>query len=230
MKKLGILVLSFLFTSLFMVDVNATQVVTDPSNNIKMPYNLFVDSTNYVIFENMNGATMSYQIVDVSNNSEIVNYIDKELMPLLRNLDMVEEEFGKHEANTNESNNALADMNYIKEEIDSAVKSDNLKTLISDYNDSTWLSLTENIIPTANITKNKYYIVWIKTENGGVTTHEYHAYKAIDTNYYSNSNSNTTPEVENPETGIEHTILFVIVGTLILVGSGLVIDRNKESY
>ena len=195
-----------------------------------MPYNLFIDNTNYIDFVNIDGATKSYQIVDVSENLEIVDYIDNSIMPLLNNLYDAEVEFGKYEAGTNESTNANNNIEFIKGEIDSKVKSDNFKTLVEDYNDSNWLLLTENIIPTNNVEKNKYYIVWVKTVNNNTTTYEYCAYKAIDSNYYSNSSSNTKTEVENPDTGIEHTILFVTVGALILIGSGLVVNRNKESF
>ena len=55
-------------------------------------------------------------------------------------------------------------------------------------------------------------------------------YKALNSNYYSNSNSNANNDVENPDTGIEHTLLFITVGALVLVGSVLVVNRNKESY
>jgi len=230
MKKLGILVLSFLFTGLFMVDVNATQVVTDPNNDIKMPYNLFADGMNYIDFGSYSSGTMSYQLVDVSSNTGIVNYIDNNIMPLLHNLNDAEIEFGKYEAGTNESINANSNIEFIKGEIDAAVKSDNLKILVEDYNEANWLTLTENLIPTNNITKDGYYIVWIKVENGGTSIYEYHAYKAINSNYYSNSNSNSSNEVENPDTGIEHTLLFITVGALVLLGSGLVVNRNKESY
>jgi len=231
MKKLGLLVLSFLFTSLFMVDVNATSVVVDPNENIKMPYNLFVDSTNYITFDSsLSGATKSYQIVDVSGNTEIVSYIDGSIMPLLNSLHDAEVEFGKYEAGTTESTNANNNIEFVKSSIDDSVKSDNFKTLVPDYNDVNWLSLSENVIPTNNIKKDGYYIVWVKADNAGATTYEYHAYKALNSNYYSNSNSNTNNEVENPDTGIEHTLLFITVGALVLVGSGLVVNRNKESY
>ena len=190
MKKLGILVLSFLFTSLFMIDVNATSVVVDSNESIKMPYNLFVDGTNYIDFVNMDGATKSYQIVDVSGNTEIVSYIDGSIMPLLNSLHDAEVEFGKYEAGTTESTNANNNIEFVKSSIDDSVKSDNFKTLVPDYNDANWLTLTEKVIPINNITKEVYYIVWVKAENAGVTTYEYHAYKALNSNYYSNSNSN----------------------------------------
>ena len=175
MKKLGILVLSFLFINLFIVDVNATQVVSDVNNNVRMPYNLFVDDTNYIDFVNMDSATKSYQIVDVSNNTELVNYIDNNIMPLLNSLYDAEIEFGKYEAGTNESTNPNNNIEFIKGEIDLKVKSDNFKTLVEDFDDANWLSLTENVIPTNNITKDGYYVVWIKVENAGATTYEYHA-------------------------------------------------------
>lgn len=227
MKKLGILVLSFLFTTLFMVDVNATTVVVDPSDKIDMPYNLFVDQTNYITFDSsLSGTTKSYQIIDVSNNSDIINYIDNNIMSLLATLNQKEEEFSKYESGTTESINLNNDITLIKETIYTDIKNDNFKTLVNDPVETGWLTLTENVIPTNSITKDGYYIVWVKAENAGATTYEYHAYKALN----SNSNFNTNNEVENPDTGIEHTLLFITVGALILVGSGLVVNRNKESY
>lgn len=230
MKKMGILVLSFLFTSLFMVDVNATTVVVDPSDIINMPYDLFINSTNYITFDSsLSGATKSYQIIDVSNNTDIVNGINTSIEHL-KSLHQWEEKFNEYEAGTTESDGANSNILYNKSSIDTLFKSDNFKTLVPDYNDTDWLTLTENVIPTDNIKKDGYYIVWVKADNAGATTYEYHAYKAFNSNYYSNSNSNTNNEVENPDTGIEHTLLFITVGALVLVGSGLVVNRNKESY
>ena len=227
MKKLVMLVLSFIFSFCFISNVCATEVVVDPNNDIEMPYKLLVDDTNYISFKNDIGATKYYQIVDVSNNTEIVNYIDENIVGKLNNLAEKEIEFSKYESGTNESINLNNDIQFVKESIDEAVKSEKLKTLINDYDESAWLSLTENIIPTDNIVKNKYYIVWVKVQNNSAVTYEYFAYKALDNDYYK---SVTAEEVENPDTGIEHTILFITVGALILVGTGLVINKNKESY
>ena len=52
------------------------------------------------------------------------------------------------------------------------------------------------------------------------------AYKILnsgDTNIVNNG-------VENPETGIGHTLLYVGVALSVVLGSALVINKNKESY
>ncbi len=227
MKKIGMLFLSFIFSVCFMSGVNATEVVVDPSNEIEMPYNLFVDDTNYINFKNDSGVTKYYQIVDVSNNTEIVKYINDNILTKLVLLAEKENEFSKYESGTTESENLNNDIKIVKTSIDEAVKSESLKTLIDNYDENNWVTLSENVIPTDNVVKNKYYIVWVKTQNASAVTYDYYAYKAVSKDYYKN---NTTSEVENPDTGIEHTALIVTVGALILVGSYLVINKNKESY
>lgn len=231
MKKLGILALSFLFSNFFMVGVSAITINTDTENKIDMPYNLYLDKTNYIDFKDMAGATKFYQIVDVTENKEITDYIDEYILSAQYLLYQEEEKFNNLENGSLEAEHINSNMLIIKGSISDNVKNENFKTLINDDpNETKWIPLTENIIPIDDITKNRYYIVWIKAVNNGTPIYEYHAYKAINSDYFSKSSSNSTTEVENPDTGIEHTILFVTVSTLILVGSGLVVNRNKESY
>lgn len=229
MKKIIYLMFSFAFTLLFVVNVNATTVVVDPNNNIKLPYNLFVDTDNYITFNNLDAATKFYQIVDVSDNEEITKYINNNILDKQRNLYDAEQEFSKYELGTNEYKNASDSINLVKSNIDDANKSENLKTLISDYDDNNWITLTGNIIPMTNVSANKYYIIWIKTDDGTTKTYDYAAYKAINSNYFGNTTATKT-DVTNPDTGIEHTILFLTVGALVVIGSSLVVSKNKESY
>lgn len=227
MKKMGFFVFSILLVFCCVGNVNATEVVTDPSNNIEMPYNLFVDKTNYINFKNADSATKSYQIINVTNNKELVNKINTDIIPELETLYENEVEFGKYEAGTTESNNINSNIQLIKATIDEKVKRDDIKTLVDNYNDANWVTLSENTIPTTGVEKNNYYVVWVKVQNNNDTTYDYHVYKAMDSNYYSN---NADTKVENPDTGIEHTLLFVGVGALLIIGSSLVINKNKESY
>ncbi len=128
---------------------------------------------------------------------------------------------------TNESNIKEAIISYLTLKADSSTPTAtletakaNLKTNINDYGE-TWTTLSENSIPSSAIESNKYYVLWIKA--AGTTT-------VYDFDGYSTMTASTTNKTSNPDTGILDTALYVGVGALIIVGSALVIKKNKEMY
>ena len=129
MKKMLFMTLAFVFTfCLGLSKVYATEISVDDGNKIAMPVLLYNDSDEQLTLKGLDGATLYYQIVDVSNNTEIVNYIDENIVGKLNNLAEKEIEFSKYESGTNESINLNNDIQFVKESIDEAVKSEKLKT------------------------------------------------------------------------------------------------------
>ena len=101
----------------------------------------------------------------------------------------------------------------------------NLKTNIADYNDANWQALSENVIPSNAIESNKYYVLWLKVSNGTTTIYDFDGYSTVTVAAAADDSS-----TDNPDTGIVDTLLYVGVGALIVVGSALVINKNKEIY
>ncbi len=236
MKKKFIMIFSVILVLFFsIVDVKATNQVIDTGNNIQMPYNLYTDANNSYEITGLSTHSDFYQIVDVSSNTEIVNKIDN-IMTMLNQLDVAEKDLTKLTSGTNEYTNKVAEISSIKSAIDGSVTDSNLKTLVADFTEANWVSISNgsSVIPTTNVTEGNYYIVWLKVVSATTTIYEYHPYKAIKTSYYSSntvtSSNNSTTSTTNPDTGIENTLLYVGVGVALLIGSALVVSKNKEVY
>lgn len=226
LKVLGITLAlcSFCFT------VKATTVSVDNNNKINMPYYLYVNADNFIEFNGLDGSSNVYQIVEVTNNLELVNKIDS-IDEEVRTLAGLEEDLKNYTSGTNEYTNQLSVIEYAKENINNEIKGTNFKTLVPDYNDANWLALNTNVIPTATLEENHYYIIWIKSATGtSQPVYQYHPYKAVKTGNYAVENETKTEEIENPETGIETTLLYVGAIIAIAGGSYLVFKKNQESY
>lgn len=228
MKKKLFMTLAFVFTfCLGLSKVYATEISVDDGNKIAMPVLLYNDSDEQLTLKGLDGATLYYQIVDVTNEEEIRRQIDEYVVNSYEGLF----EANKTLKNTSQDNsteyaNNKTNVIFYETEILSGMKKANLKTVIKDYNDASWQTLSNNIIPKDNLVKGNYYIVWIKAVKDSTTVYNYGAYKILnsgDTNIVNNG-------VENPETGIGHTLLYVGVALSVVLGSALVINKNKESY
>ena len=199
----------------------------DDGNKIAMPVLLYNDSDEQLTLKGLDGATLYYQIVDVTNEEEIRSQIDEYVVNSYEGLFEANETLkNTSQDNSTEYANNKTNVIFYETEILSGMKKANLKTVIKDYNDASWQTLSNNIIPKDNLVKGNYYIVWIKAVKDSTTVYNYGAYKILnsgDTNIVNNG-------VENPETGIGHTLLYVGVALSVVLGSALVINKNKESY
>ena len=228
MKKMLFMTFAFVFTFCFgLSKVYATEISVDDGNKIAMPVLLYNDSDEQLTLKGLDGATLYYQIVDVTNEEEIRRQIDEYVVNSYKGLFEANETLkNTSQDNSTEYANNKTNVIFYETEILSGMKKANLKTVIKDYNDASWQTLSNNIIPKDNLVKGNYYIVWIKAVKDSTTVYNYGAYKILnsgDTNIVNN-------EVENPETGIGHTLLYVGVALSVVLGSALVINKNKESY
>lgn len=205
--------------------VGATNITIDPNNNIEMPNYLYSDKANNFTISGLTTYESAYQIKDVSDEATLIDKIDT-LMTLEYQRAVASE---KYTAATTNEEKANEERNI--ETIDSNLTTvkNQIKTLVDDYEDTatSWTVATNNAIPNTNITKNKYYVVWIKATAGENSSYEYGAYKAIATGEETAIGGNS---VSNPATGIETTVLYVGVALLIIIGSSLVMNKNKEKY
>lgn len=228
MKKMLFMTFAFVFTfCLGLSKVYATEISVDDRNKIAMPVLLYNDSDEQLTLKGLDGATLYYQIVDVTNEEEIRSQIDEYVVNSYKGLFEANETLkNTSQDNSTEYANNKTNVIFYETEILSGMKKANLKTVIKDYNDASWQTLSNNIIPKDNLVKGNYYIVWIKAVKDSTTVYNYGAYKILnsgDANIVNN-------EVENPETGIGHTLLYVGVALSVVLGSALVINKNKESY
>ena len=219
---------AFVFTfCLGLSKVYATEISVDDGNKIAMPVLLYNDSDEQLTLKGLDGATLYYQIVDVTNEEEIRSQIDEYVVNSYKGLFEANETLkNTSQDNSTEYANNKTNVIFYETEILSGMKKANLKTVIKDYNDASWQTLSNNIIPKDNLVKGNYYIVWIKAVKDSTTVYNYGAYKILNSGDANIVNS----EVENPETGIGHTLLYVGVALSVVLGSALVINKNKESY
>lgn len=231
MKKIIFVSLCMLFFFGFnLINVRAFNQTTypiDSGNKIVFSSDLLVGETNgFTLSGFTTNAVISFQQQDVSNVSTTVAKID-EIYQVLKQLHAAEKERASLATGTEEANNKDAIIITYKSTINEMVYSDNnLKTAIDDPTGSAWTTLTSQVIPTTNMIENNYYIVWLKVVDGSTTTYKYYPYKYVSSSYYTSD----TSTVDNPDTGIETTLLYLAVGTAIIIGSTLVIKKNKESY
>ena len=197
MKKMLFMTLAFVFTfCLGLSKVYATEISVDDGNKIAMPVLLYNDSDEQLTLKGLDGATLYYQIVDVTNEEEIRSQIDEYVVNSYE---------GLFEANETLKNTSQ----------DNSTEYANNKTNVIFYETEILSGM-----------KKANYIVWIKAVKDSTTVYNYGAYKILnsgDANIVNNG-------VENPETGIGHTLLYVGVALSVVLGSALVINKNKESY
>ncbi len=224
MKKLKILIISFILCMVFgITNVSATTVTIDPNNYITMPNYLFSDKDTQFTISGITTYQSYYQIQDVSSNTSLVAKIDALITAQVQ----YKQSSDLYASSTDETikAQAAASMNTIEANINTL--KDQIKELVDNYDssESAWTTATNNIIPSTNITNKLYYIVWVKVTNEGNSYYEYYPYKAI----LDGEEANIEKTI-NPATGISTDILYIGVGLLIVIGSYLVINKNKERY
>lgn len=168
--------------------------------------NSSIEMPKYIMYDADNIFKLSetnssyYEIENVTDNSTIVDLIDD--INLLK-------EYLKNETENNKTT--------IENSITS--KQSELKAAISDYNSEGFILFNNNTIPMSKFSADNYYVIWVKTTSNGSDIYNYGAYKAT-----------SSANVDNPDTGIETTFLYLAVGITLVVGIYLTITKNKEKY
>lgn len=208
MKKIYSLVLGLFLVALVFVyktgTVNATTLANDTADNIKFPVQYLISSK--VTISNLSNYNTYYQVMTVENTSlatAIDNYFKTQI------------ELNKI------SNTTSTEYLEVKSQLDAYYNE--VKSLVPDFNANDWAtSVNENIYDNTVVTNTTTgrYIVWVKVTTADNTLYDF--------NFYSFNNYGTS--VNNPETGFETTILYLSVAALVIIGSVLIMNKNKERY
>ena len=130
MKKMLFMTLAFVFTfCLGLSKVYATEISVDDGNKIAMPVLLYNDSDEQLTLKGLDGATLYYQIVDVTNEEEIRSQIDEYVVNSYEGLFEANETLkNTSQDNSTEYANNKTNVIFYETEILSGMKKANLKT------------------------------------------------------------------------------------------------------
>lgn len=209
MKKIYSLVLGLFLVALVFIyktgTVNATTLGNDTADNIKFPVQYSISSK--VTISNLSNYNTYYQVMTVDNNSSLSTAIDN---------------YFKAQIELNKINDTTSTKYLeVKSQLDAYYNE--VKSLVPDFNANDWAtSVNENIYDNTVVTNTTTgrYVVWVRVTTANSTLYDF--------SFYSFNNYGTS--VNNPETGFETTVLYLSVTVLVIIGSILIMSKNKERY